>query len=250
MTTRLHAWLLATTITALAAGPAQAAVIGQLAPPVIDINGSTVPLDALNCSTQNNLVNCEGTNYQGSDFALDNWSMSMDPDPSITSNFTLTNISAVTQTFTMNVTLPTTTSDPAISITGYIGPGLLTDVNGGGATLADVGTAIYSAIIDGVVVRTLLDPPQLFSIPVNPFGTPGDTLSISQVSFGPDVLAQSVTSLIRIRYQFSLTAHDEIQWGSQFVVTPVPIPGALPLLGAALASLTAFRRRQARLERR
>lgn len=245
MNTRLVAWSLLGTFVALGAQPARATVVGPLAPPVIDINGTALDLNALNCVTRNNLVTCGGANLQGNGYELTSWSLTLNPDPVITSSFTLTNISAVTQTFVMTVTLSAVTSAPAIAISGYVGPGTLIDADGGGATLTDAATSIYTAAIDGVAVHTLLDPPQFYSVIANPFGGPGDPVTIPMESFGPDVLAQSVTSFIQIRYKFSITARDQLQSMSQFTVTEVPIPGALPLLGAGLGLLMAFRRRRA-----
>ena len=45
----------------------------------------------------------------------------VNPDPQITSTFTLTNISAVTQTFIMNVTLPIAAIGPTTVQGGYFG---------------------------------------------------------------------------------------------------------------------------------
>jgi hypothetical protein len=73
------------------------------------------------------------------------------------------------------------------------------DVNGGGATLTDDGSAIHTALIDAAPVHTLLEPPQSFSVLANPFGGPGSPLTISKVSFGPDVLPLSVANSIGTR---------------------------------------------------
>ena len=91
----------------------------------------------------------------GASFDCD-WSIVVNPDPQITSTFTLTNISGVTQSFIMNVTLP------IAAIAGRHGSGRLLrrrgerhrvhrPNNSNGVTLATVGAnPFYSALVNGI----------------------------------------------------------------------------------------------------
>ena len=177
----------------------------------------------------------------GTSFNCD-WSIVINPDPQITSTFTLTNISAVTQTFVMNVTLPIAALGPATVQGGYFGDALTgttyTDSNASGnVTLATVGAnPFYRALVNGISSQDLgsftVSAPVSGSLPQQSWGTP-----IPSAPFGP------ANTNIRISWQFSLTAGDSVSTKGFFQVEQAPEPATAVLIGLGLAALAVVRRR-------
>lgn len=182
---------------------------------------------------------------------LQSTSLTLDSDPSILAITAVTNTSAVTQTFIINVTLPIAPSfGPPSLIQGSVS-GSLTDTSSatglgtvGSALLAAVsGGSIYTGLIDGSGVRTLLDDPSSASVVV----TNGST-TIGPADFGIPVResqAVATTTDIGIELRFTLSAGDSASFTSVFDVIPLPEPGVTSLLGLGLALLAAGRARRA-----
>jgi hypothetical protein len=171
------------------------------------------------------------------------WGVTGDPDPVVSSNLTITNNTAVTQTYISTVTLPIA---PAITPSSLIGgsiSGSVTDVNGNGATLATAAPdALYTALIDGVSVHTLYDNPSSFVV-TPPFGS----ASVPSADFGspiPSLPGPAANSSIAIQLKFTLTPGDSMALTSVFVVNPVPEPVGLGVFGLAAAGHLGRRRRQ------
>jgi hypothetical protein len=158
----------------------------------------------------------------------------------LSGNLNITSAVATTDTFEVTVSLP---SDVALaaptSMLGSVSINLSDNVafgDGAELTTADP-DPIYTAIIDGTEVQTLVDAP--FSLVAGPFLTN---------SYGPENFsgagpAVDIDDLIQIRHKFTLTAFDTAQVVSTFVITPEP--GALMLLalGGTSAVFRLTRRR-------
>jgi hypothetical protein len=174
------------------------------------------------------------------------WSVVVNPDPQITSIFTLTNISGVTQSFIMNVTLPIASIAGPTVQGGYYGDAVngtvYTDNNNNGVTLATVGAnPFYSALVNSINLSQGLGSWTLTATP----GTSGDT---SQENWGtpiPSAPFGPASGNIRIRWQFSLTSGDSVQTKGFFQVEPTaaPEPATIALVGLGLAALVVARRR-------
>jgi hypothetical protein len=186
---------------------------------------------------------CNGAGYDLGGASLDSVQLAFVVDPVVQLNISLTNNSATTQTFILTATLPT---DP------FAGPnrmggsltGGVTESNGNTASLSAVtGGAIYSALIDGATVATLLPAP--FSIGV---GVPFESMAIPpNTAFGqpiPSAAAPSVLGELGLRYAFRLSPGDQAGLLGVFVVE-TPEPALSPLLGLAALALVALRRARA-----
>ena len=169
------------------------------------------------------------------------WDVVVDPDPLISGTLIITNLSALTDTFTLTGTLPATPLPGPNVMGGYFGAITYTDSNSNSTvTLSTVGTnPFYQAMIDGLPVQGL------GSFSLNAFGGPGVFGTASQQSFGapiPNAPAPAVGSSIGVALQFSLTAGDSVEIPFLFEVASVPEPSTVLLIGVALAGIAAQRR--------
>lgn len=158
----------------------------------------------------------------------------LDPDPFISSSFTVQNMTGLTQHITVTNTLPIFPALPfATTMTGSVsgsvgdGDGLL-DVNGNGGTVTSHvnGRPYYEALTDGGVARTLYNAPQVHVAPLFLTGTIPTRNFIGEV--GPPMLAT-----IGIRNSFSLTSGDNAAFTSTYLVVPAPA-------GIAMSGLLGF----------
>src|SRR5512143_3945157 len=99
MRNRFFAFLLVAAIATFTGRTALASSVGL---PAIQINGAPLDASALNCAAAGSQTVCRGTDFVGSGFELNSWEFLFDPDPSITGSFTLTNLSSITQGFSVS----------------------------------------------------------------------------------------------------------------------------------------------------
>jgi hypothetical protein len=182
--------------------------------------------------------------YQGTEVKTGwtlTWDMAVNTDPVVTSNITVLNNTANIQTYTFIVTLPISAITPSTLIGGSVS-GSVTDSNGGGATLGTaVGSALYTAKIDGAAVATLYPDPSGVSA--------GSFLSapLAGAAFGtpiPSAAGPAALTDIAIQIKFTLTPGDQAGFTSVFVVEPVPEPTTLGLVSLGLAGLALIGRRR------
>lgn len=165
----------------------------------------------------------------------------LDPDPFISSSFTIQNMTGMTQDFTVTTTLPIFPALPAPttmtgSVSGTVGDGDgLLDVNGNGATVTTQagGRPYYEAMIDGFGVRSLYTAPQVNTAPL------GLTSTIPTMNFLNEV-GPAAFLTIGIRNAFTLTSADNASFTSTFLVVPAPAG----IAAAGLVGLVGLRRRR------
>jgi len=185
------------------------------------------------------------------DFDCD-WKFTINPDPSISGTFKLTNLATSTQSFVMSITLPVAALIAPTQMGGSVGTITLLDSNGlgfvtqdGSATLeTNGGVPLYQAQIDGNTVTPLVGALSLPACCGN-----GASASFGQVAFGtpiPSATGPAVNSSIGIHVELTLTAGDHAEIPVLFRVEgQTPEPASLSLLGFAGAALVALRRRLA-----
>jgi hypothetical protein len=166
-----------------------------------------------------------------------NWDLLIDEDPFVNANFAFTNNTGSDNNFQVivgaNVQPVSPSSVMQGSITGTLGSGV---PGTNTATLAAVGgDSVYTALVDGVGVQTLLDDP--FSVSTS------FTTGFGTADFGipSPIPGPAVVNTIGIRHSFFLTAGDSATFSSAFVVN-VPTPGTVALMG--LAGVVSLRRRR------
>jgi hypothetical protein len=111
----------------------------------------------------------------------------------------------------------------------------------GSATLADAGTAVYTALIDGGSVQTLKNPAYTLTC-IAPFCSVTDS-----ASFGipTPIVGPAALSTIAIRLQFTLSPGDSAGLTSVFNITAVPEPVTALMMGLGLLGLGLAGRRRA-----
>lgn len=216
----------------------------------VGVSGDTMQLsDAQLSCTETSCDLAAPVQGGGGTWMLNSTSLVLDSDPSVLAITSVTNTSNATQTFILSVTLPISVSfGPPSLIQGSIS-GSLTDTSsatglgtiGSASVAAAPGSSIYTALIDGVGVRTLMDDPFSASVAVSNGST-----AVGPADFGIPVREShpgATTTDIGIELRFQLSAGDSASFTSVFDVVPEPSTAAL--LGLGLVFALASNRRRA-----
>lgn len=164
------------------------------------------------------------------------WSINANPDPLISSNLVIENLTGSEQTFGLMVTLPTTQALGPQLMGGSAAVGLTTNADGGSITSL-LGTPIWAAMIDGTNVADLF-PDEYEQAHT---GT-GSSSASSQFGLPiPSMAAPPVNASIGVDINLALTSLDQASITSVFVVTPAP--GGLAVFGLALCGTRRRRRK-------
>lgn len=211
-------------------------------------NGSVnlLSLPGITCDTTSKTGSCSlssGWTPLNGYYTVNSFSSSWNPDPFVTNNFNVTNNTAGTLIFDVTVTSPVVVTGPQTAMSGSLGITLTNTT--GTAALTDAGAAVYRALIDGVVVRTLFPNPYTLTC-TPPFCSTTDSDDFGIFPNPPEIGPQANTD-IAIRIRFALSPGDSAGITSVFNIDAVPEPNtaalfALGLVGIAIAR---WRRRAA-----
>ena len=222
--------------------------------PIITVGISTVGIYDNYTASGAGTANPDGSstlsgNGYGTDFNCD-WSITANPDPSISGSFNLQNLSSTAQTFVLTVTLPASIAGHT-KMGGSFGDVTYTDTANPGASppraanstvtiMTVTGSPFYRALVDGVGVQ------DMGAFNLTAFGGPGAFGTISQQVFGAPIPSapgpNGVASSIGIRVTFNLTSDDTVNIPVFFRVE-APEPTSFALIGLGVAALAIVRKR-------
>ncbi len=179
--------------------------------------------------------------WGGSNWMMEDIHLQGNVDPVISADFSVHNVSAVTQSYSFTFSLPVS-AIPGSTLTGGSVGVTVTDTNGDGATVGVSGAGLlYDAQIDGVSYQTLS---------VLPLSSGSFLSNTAGATFGSPIPSQagpSVAGNIGIKFDFTLTPDDRVGITAVFVVVDesnVPEPASLALLASGALALV-YRRRAA-----
>jgi hypothetical protein len=172
--------------------------------------------------------------------------VTVNPDPSISGSFTLTNLSLSTQTFVLNVTLPVPGGIAAPTVMGgFVGSATngveyFDQNDDGDVTFESVGTTpIYQARLD----NTLPGAVTVQGLLLGTFQAFGDPRSVREHLAAPMGHPDSQRARSRVQRQHEHPHHVLADSGRSrsipvnFVIEPAPVPepGSLALIGLSVA---------------
>ncbi len=160
----------------------------------------------------------------------------IEPDPTITGNVAITNLTTLPQNYSFSFTLPVVPPFNPSQLNGSVG--LTVTADSTAATVATVAPdALYTALIDGTSVHTLMNNP--FSLSAAAFDS---NVATDKFGIPAPVAGGAVNASIGINLHFSLTPGDQAGITSQFTANPVPEPSSL--LGLTFGALALVYRRR------
>lgn len=201
-----------------------------------DLAGSSYDPNDPNWTVE--LANNTGATYApGPNWELNSWDVKANADPAVAAILGVVNLGLTPRTFTITFTANVGPQGPSTLTSGRVTDALgsITLLSG---TLSSIsGTPVYSALIDGSPVHTLLNDPfsATNSAFNDQFGGPGAVL-LGLVP-APTVPGPAVSNTIGIRLTFALSPGAAVGIGAAFVVEPVPEPTTVLLLAFGLGGL-------------
>jgi len=160
----------------------------------------------------------------------------IEPDPTITGNVAITNVTASTQNYSFTFNLPVGVPFNPSQLNGSVGVTATSDATAG--TVASVAPdAVYTALVDGSSVHTLMNNP--FSLSAAAFDS---NVATDRFGIPAPIAGGAVNASIGISLHFSVTPGDQAGITSQFTANPVPEPSSFAVL--ALGGLALIRRRK------
>jgi hypothetical protein len=177
----------------------------------------------------------------GDDWSINTWSSVYDVDPFVTNNITMTNNSAVAQTFIISAAIPIPAFAYDKAVFSSVGV-TTTDSNGtGGVSVTSL--SLFEGQVNGVGVLSLLDPVSLTQANCSPFPNTNGCTATTSDGIVLQALPAGVATVIGIKLQFTLSPGDSIGITSRFEI--VPEPTTLLLVGMGVTGLAIARRRRA-----
>lgn len=171
------------------------------------------------------------------------WDLTVDPDPVISGSLTFTNTTAMTQSYSVLLTLSTPSSSLGHTMTGTVFAGTgVSDSTTDGDSSAQLSNIAITGLIDGSNAMNIFAGGLSCGIPI---GSSGCSASLGADSInGPALWTAGITGSIGIRLNFDLSAGDTATLITAFDVQPVPLPAALWLFGSGLLGLAGLARRR------
>lgn len=200
---------------------------------------------ALGCTeTGADSSRCNVQGLAAGDASVSLFNLDIDNDPIIAGVVAVDNNSLATQQFTLIFSLPVAPIAPSTLTAGDVAGGV-TDNTGNGATLSTVvGSALYTALIDGAPYQTLFPHPTS-AVVVSPFESqnlpPGAEFGTPP---NPSQPGPAVATKIGLQYDFTLTPGDAASFTGKFMVIQVPEPVTAALVALGLVGLAAAGRRR------
>lgn len=200
--------------------------------PVLTVGGVVLENDSVIANADGSftlLGNQQGGSFNGGAVWDLSWDLTLNQDPSIAGSLTLTNLTTTTRNFNLAFALPVLPAFPQSVFGGSLSASVADANSDRSASLAPIAVSpsIYRGQIDGITVLSLFALNLTCSA-----SAPGCTANSAEDAGLPGLtlLGPAVNSTIATLLNFSLSPGDRVTFSTNFVVEPVPLPAALPLL--------------------